>query len=342
MPETEDLDELSVSGPLPAMHDAPSGEDADAPSAEDAEGPAGAVNESDDSEIADDSSKDEDSQGDELQDTDELDDTDELPDTDELHEPLEDTDEAEDSERSSISLASIVPLLLITGLLAFAVVLLFGRSSFDEEPALTQVDPADRPTLSPLEPEGDLEVTGPGIIETFKDGDSTGLGETDNGRNWGELTGQWDIEDGEARLVRAPEVRSIAAVDSGVINGTMLTTFVHARAGSGIVFRLVDSSNYWMLVAVPNSATWNLRKVVDGIATDVTNMGLASSDDGVTISVTFDGDQITLGLNGEERASVTDNTHQGATAIGLTAAGATAAEVAWDNVIVTPLLGARG
>lgn len=248
----------------------------------------------------------------------------------------------EDEAGSSITLATIVPLLLITGLLAFAIVLLFGRSRSDNESAATVVDPNDRPTISPIEPEGDLEVTGPGIIETFNDGDPTGLGETDNGRNWGELVGQWDIVDGTARLVRDPEVRSIAAVDSGTINGTMLTTFVHARAGSGIIFRLVDARNYWMLVAVPNAATWNLRKVVDGIATDVTNLGLASSNDGVTISVTFDGDMITLGLNGEEKATVTDNTHQGATAVGLTAIGALGGEVAWDNLLVTPLVADRG
>lgn len=257
------------------------------------------------------------------------------------HEQFEPADE-EGEEGSSIVLAAVVPLLLITGLLAFAVILLFGRSRFDDEAATTVVDPSERPELSPIEPDGDLEITGPGIIETFKDGDSTGLGETDNGRNWGELVGQWDIVDGAARLVRDPQVRSLAAVDTGVINGTMMTTFVHARAGSGLVFRLIDARNYWMVVAVPNAATWNVRKVVDGIATDVTNLGLASSDDGVTISVTFDRDVITLGLNGEQKASFTDNTHQGATTVGFTALGGTSGEVAWDNLIVTPLVTPRG
>lgn len=255
-------------------------------------------------------------------------------DTDMLDTGSHETDEIESG--TSTVLAAAVPLLLIAGLLAFAIVLLFTRS--DGEAQLDVVDPSERSVVSPLEPEGDAPVTGPGIIETFTDGDSSGLGETDNGRNWGEVFGQWDIVDGRAQLLRDPDGRALVVAETGVVNGVLTVTMPVSRAQAGVVFRLVDFNNYWMLVAVPNVGTWNLRKIVDGQMTEVTNLGLATSADGVTITISYDGEQIALGINGEQKAEVTDDTHLGATAVGLTSAGPTSTEASWDNLMVTPRL----
>ncbi len=258
-------------------------------------------------------------------------------------------------------LSVLVPLAIIAGLLALAIVLLLGRDEAESpgqnatsassatvapSTAVQNPDNSSPPAAvgsaeavaaeaSAIEPDVDLPVRSKGVIETFTDGDADGLGETDNGRNWGEVAGQWEVRQGAAVLVTDPSIRSIAVVDSGVANGVITIESVVTKAKAGIVFRYVDKDNYWMLTAVPTAGTWNVRKVVTGEVVDVANLGTASTGNGDLLSIELRGAEIGIGVNGVGKVKFTDETHLDGTGVGLTATGDGATEAVWDNLVVT-------
>lgn len=187
--------------------------------------------------------------------------------------------------------------------------------------------------------DGDGEAASASVVDGFDRADAPNeLGGTESGQTWEAVSGVWGIEDDQAVLVEpSPEgVRSLAVVDVGASNGTVSATAGTMAKGWGIVFRYQGQFNYWYLTSVPEFATYNLSRVIDGEVQNLGSIGLASVDDGAVVQVRLDGATIEISVDGTPVKAITDTALLGATSAGLMASGVEAADATWESFEATP------
>jgi hypothetical protein len=105
----------------------------------------------------------------------------------------------------------------------------------------------------------------------------------------------------------------------------------HASAGTGLVVRRLDERNYWLIVAAPAYATWNVTEVVDGVRIEHGPIGLASSSPGVRIGARFSRDHVTVVVLGQELATFAAPPPSFGTGAGLFAAGTDGDRPVWSE-----------
>lgn len=163
------------------------------------------------------------------------------------------------------------------------------------------------------------------------------LGALPNGTPWSAEVGRWGIEDGAAFVADgAGEARSFAIVGlGGQTHGAAQVRMSVVAPSAGLAFRYRGPYNYWAVVAVPEVATWNVIKVVDGEQDIVGNTGERSPmADGTTVAVRLEGDRIEVVVNGELRRTLDDPFLAGVGRLGLTARGETGGAARWDDFVV--------
>ena len=102
-------------------------------------------------------------------------------------------------------------------------------------------------------------------------------------------------------------------------------------AGSGVVFRYENPSNYWSLLASPLGGRWSLVKVVDGDQTVLESYGPAATGRGTTVMLRFDGDRIEVEIDGVALGDMSDPDLQDKNRVGFVVpAGARAA---FDQIV---------
>jgi hypothetical protein len=161
-----------------------------------------------------------------------------------------------------------------------------------------------------------------GSTDSFDRAESAdSLGNMPDGRTWLVDAGTWGITSGQAQVSESHEYRNHAVVGIGQGDGGVQVRMTRVTPGSGLVFRYEGPYNYWALVAVPEVATWNIYKVVDGTREIVGNTGEAQTRDGTTIAVRTSGDTIELIVNGRVMKTIVDDFGQDNGRFGLTVAG---------------------
>lgn len=173
-----------------------------------------------------------------------------------------------------------------------------------------------------------------GTIDQFDRPDSaTSLGDFAPSRPWTSDAGTWGIDDGEAYLVETAEFRNHSVVGLGQGDGGAQVRLDSVVNGAGLVFRYVGPYNYWAIVAVPDVATWNIIKVVDGDQEVVGNTGQSPTIDGTTVAVRMQGDTIDLIVNGRVRKTVVDDFQANAGKVGITARGPDSGDARFDDFV---------
>ncbi|MCB1006696.1 MAG: hypothetical protein KDB35_21115 [Acidimicrobiales bacterium] len=187
-----------------------------------------------------------------------------------------------------------------------------------------------------------------GTIDQFDRPDSaTTMGDFAPSRPWSADAGTWGIDNGEAYLVRSGEFRNHSVVGLGQGDGGAQVRLDKVVNGAGLVFRYVGPYNYWAVVAVPDVATWNVVKVVDGDQEVVGNTGQSPTADGTTVGVRMRGDTIDVIINGRVRKTIVDDFQAEAGKVGLTARGPDSGDARFDDFVAglpngVPLSGGQG
>ncbi len=173
-----------------------------------------------------------------------------------------------------------------------------------------------------------------GTIDQFdRPNDPTSMGNFAPGRPWSEDAGTWGIVDGEAYLARSGEFRNHSVIGLGQGDGGAQVRLDKVVNGAGLVFRYVGPYNYWAVVAVPDVATWNVIKVVDGTQEVVGNTGQSPTADGTTVAVRMEGDTIDVIINGRIRKTIVDDFQAEAGKVGVTARGADSGDARFDDFV---------
>ncbi len=187
-----------------------------------------------------------------------------------------------------------------------------------------------------------------GTTDQFDRADSdTTLGDFAPGRPWSPETGTWGIDADEAYLVRGGEFRNHAVIGLGQGDGGAQVRLDKVVTNSGLVFRYVGPYNYWAVVAVPDVATWNVIKVVDGDQEVVGNTGQSPTADGTTVGVRLRGDTIEVIINGRIRKTIVDDFQVDAGKVGITARGPDSTDARFDDFVAglpggVPITGGGG
>lgn len=187
-----------------------------------------------------------------------------------------------------------------------------------------------------------------GTTDQFDRADSdTTLGDFAPGRPWSADAGTWGIDADEAYLVRGGEFRNHAVIGLGQGDGGAQVRLDKVVTNSGLVFRYVGPYNYWAVVAVPDVATWNVIKVIDGDQEVVGNTGQSPTTDGTTVGVRLRGDTIEVIINGRIRKTIVDEFQADAGKVGITARGPDSTDARFDDFVAglpggVPITGGRG
>ncbi len=212
-------------------------------------------------------------------------------------------------------------LLLVGGSLVAWLLFSDEEETFDAGPGVTTV-PSDEP----------------GVHDDFDRDGERSLGRSTSGQEWAAVSGTWGIDDGRAVVTRPnPDgPRSVAVVDMGAADGSLSVQASTLAQGWGLVFRYRGSFNYWMLVASPEYATFNVQKVVDGAVVSIGTLGLVSTADGTTIRVDLHGTSFDVFVDGDLAGTFEDPHLQSATQVGLVAQGPAAEIGRWDDFDAMP------
>ncbi len=142
------------------------------------------------------------------------------------------------------------------------------------------------------------------IRDDFDRAPSNTLGRSTTGQQWNVASGEWGVKAREAVLVSTPsDTPSVATIDVGRSDGWVQATATTAPQGFGVVFRYRDAKNYWRIVAVPDYATFNVFKVVNGRESKVTasGIGVVTYDKtNVTIGIRLEDDRFTIYVDGRD------------------------------------------
>lgn len=180
------------------------------------------------------------------------------------------------------------------------------------------------------------------LSDTFTDADGTSLSaHTMNvGSGWTLHSGTWTIQSNhaESELVDG----RIATAAGGISDGVLTCDIAPYDSGAtaslvGVVFRYVDTSNFWLVQADSRLDTLTLfRNLAGSFTSQGTSAPVMSSLTSYALSITLSGTSIVVTLNGANTISITNSSHQTATRYGLRYGKTSAAVVScqWDNFLL--------
>lgn len=179
------------------------------------------------------------------------------------------------------------------------------------------------------------------VLDTFTAADSTALNgrtpsPTTAGNNWTTLEGagaQQTIQSNVARLVAGAAVQSLT-VDTGQASGTVTVSAALGATGAtgcGIMFRMTDANNYWLLW-IDGANRVDVYKVVANVSTTRANIVIASNTAAHDLRVVLSGHSIVATYGGVSVANLTDSFNATATKHGMRAYANTAT---FDNFQMT-------
>ncbi len=159
-------------------------------------------------------------------------------------------------------------------------------------------------------------VQGPGILvaDAFSR-TAANLGVADTGQPWTERQGTWAADGASAYVsATAGDHQNVAEVDAGVADIVLRTAIAPFGGDAGVVFRLQDNANYWVLVLGP--VDMRLYKRVSGAFSLIASHASGYSA-GEEVKVVLAGSTIDCYRAGVLRISISDATHLAATRHGI-------------------------
>ncbi len=134
---------------------------------------------------------------------------------------------------------------------------------------------------------------------------------------WTEQNGNWDIQSNRANTVAPDPGVYLATVDAGVSDCWIRAT-VNINVAGGVVFRFVDSSNYWFADIVDGTNQFRIVEVSGGGGTPRATAAVSiTAGTDYDIVVTLDGQSIVAYLDGATRISHTSSSFLTATLQGM-------------------------
>lgn len=176
----------------------------------------------------------------------------------------------------------------------------------------------------------------PSITETFSNTDGTNLhgkATTTGGKTWTVGNGTFDCNSGKGRAT-AVTGSAYATIASGLADFDMsCDVLVAAGTVDGVIFRMVDGSNYWRVDLQASNDRIVVARAVAGVETNYIS-GTFTVDTGVTyvVRVTGVAGAINVYVDGVLRRTISDTTHATATKHGIIAASTT---TRFDNLTLT-------
>jgi peptidoglycan/LPS O-acetylase OafA/YrhL len=143
------------------------------------------------------------------------------------------------------------------------------------------------------------------VWDNFERSRDSGLGVTMTRQPWTELFGSWSVDEGTA------EVR-----DRGFAVVRVRASHIRAT-GAGIAFRCADRRNCWWVEPVPRWNSWDVRKIVNGVVTDIGTVGAAPTASDDSVAVHLQGNVITIAVDGFRYRSIVDPALRDAVGVGL-------------------------
>lgn len=183
-----------------------------------------------------------------------------------------------------------------------------------------------------------IGMTGPLVSDTFdRPNNATSLGTADTGQTWTSLSGTWGIDTNRAYTSGGTSSDRQVAVESGASDVTVAVDVTALdNPGPGLLFRAVDTNNYWVFIAQTAQGDWRLFKRVAGTYTMVGS--LVEAPFAGRWEVVCSGSTITCKVDGVTKITTTDSTHQFATLHGLRTFNVAGEPVdRWDNFQVEAL-----
>jgi hypothetical protein len=132
------------------------------------------------------------------------------------------------------------------------------------------------------------------------------------------------------------ETTRLALAPQFTNDGLVEVTLRRAAGGSGLAFRYEDSDNWWAVTTTPDRVGWQVLQAVQG---ELTEAGHFSGPvyDGVTVTVTQNGDTVRFLLDGVEYFRVlapAPTAPTRPTRAGLAGDGPEASAGQWDRYLV--------
>jgi hypothetical protein len=130
--------------------------------------------------------------------------------------------------------------------------------------------------------------------------------------------------------------RQMATAEASGEDGSIEVVMARVIAGSGVVFRYVDPTNFWTITASPSDGTWRVERVVDGLASEMAVFP-GPALDGTVVRVFFEEDKLKFTIDNFLKDEIMSPVHAAAGGFGFVAAGPDAQAAAWDSIIVRAL-----
>lgn len=155
---------------------------------------------------------------------------------------------------------------------------------------------------------------------------------------WTSALGTWGILSNRAYSPTLSGGAAIAVLDDAGANGIVSCTLNALVAGPcGIVFRYVDSNNYWRLTSNSTFGNLVLQKLVGGVATIPTDGNISLAGDPV-MKAEFDGSTIKIYANNILKATIVDSALMTGQKAGLYSESTTARWSAYASGPITPII----
>ena len=185
------------------------------------------------------------------------------------------------------------------------------------------------------------------ILDRFTDADNTALtahnpNNSKTGNDWVVWNGTFTTVGNQAELGTAGGGQEVNAVDMGQADYEIICDFYLSteivNADGGIIFRGVDSDNYWMLVTVTGQA-WTVYKNALGFTADTQTVSVSTAGDTYEIRITCVGNTVTCYLDGAQILAPTLSGTDSGTFIGVRihSANDSTGGSYFDNLRVSPL-----
>lgn len=161
------------------------------------------------------------------------------------------------------------------------------------------------------------------------------------GRSWRAVKGQWLIRSGTLSVKTPGQfLFSMLVTNGGSANVLVQAKMSKVVSGIGLVFRLKDPFNYWVVRAEAGTASWRVAKVVASKGTVVGNTGPSPTAPGTVVAVTTRSDgAIAISFDGKTAGSFSDPDLVENTVVGVQAVGAPANKARFIDVNVSSTLG---
>lgn len=189
------------------------------------------------------------------------------------------------------------------------------------------------------------------VSDTFTDADSTSIASHTPTTSY---SGVWSQTAATSFYIQSNQLVAnrftdgdLATIEAGLSDLSISCSLIPFstsgnRSYPGLVFRYVDSSNFWYIYPDSDNDVLNLYRVVSG--THMLTMGYPialSSAVVITVEVRVQGPNITIFLDGRELVTYVSTVHQTGTKVGVRVgkSGSPATAPKWDSFTVRPFYG---